>query len=340
MGLKSTGYSKKKVRRCRGRRKTAKGGSRALDSRFNSDKAKNAEIKGMEAALNATQAGNVADIQAALARDAAIKAVNMSNAVDQGRQDIEVGRIGHRDKQEYKGEVKNNKRNGCGVYKYGETSVYKGEFKDNKRHGVGVITTPEYTYEGDWNNDNMDGYGTYVFSCRDVYNGSHKNDQFDGYGVYTQVNTGATFKGEYKADKKNGYGTYEDETKLHTHSGLYVNDRFVLGRGRLILQDGIYTGDLKNDTGTGNGKFRYDTGDVYEGRFKKYKKYGPGKLTRHDGTVQEGWWEGDTMKGTITYPTGRFEEGYFVLRPPLRQNQADTYSDASTDEADEMLHFM
>lgn len=328
MVLKSTGYSKKKVRRCRGRRKTAKGGSRALGSsrvrRFSSDKAKDAEIKGREAALNAIQAGNVADIRAALAQDAAIKAVDMSNAVDQGRQDIEVGRLRY-NKDEYKGEVRNFKRNGFGVYKYGEMGVYQGEFKDNKRHGVGVITTPDYTYQGDWNNDVMDGYGTYVFSCRDVYKGSHKNDRFDGYGVYTG-STGTIVKGAYKADKKDGYGTYEDRTNYR--SGLYVDDKFVIGRGKITLQEGVYTGDLKNDTGTGNGKIVYYTGDVYEGRFKKYKRHGTGKLALLNGTVQEGYWSGDTMKGTITYPGG--EEAYFGA--PLTPLQEDTFSGADTDE--------
>ena len=344
MGLKSTRHSKKKGR---GRRKTAKGGSRALGPSRLSPAKENAiaEIKGHEAAVKATQMAELAQIQGGLARGAAIKAIEVSTAIDHarfrdGRQDprlkLTINRNGI-----YKGEVEDGKRHGFGVYKTAYTT-YKGEWKNDMRHGVGVFIQQElasesgtgYRYEGDWKDGEMNGCGICVFANFDVYMGSHKDDEFDGYGVYTHYATGGTHKCAYKAGVKDGYGTYNAGAR--SHSGLYVKDRFVLGRGNVPSREGIYTGNLKNDTGTGNGKMTYTTGDVYEGQFKKYKRHGMGKLTKDNGRVEEGFWSGagDRMKGTITYPEGHIEEGSFeygVPVPPLTQIEKDAFSGEDTD---------
>lgn len=318
MGLKSTRHSKKKVgRRSNGRRKTAKGGSRSLGPSRLSPGKENAiaDIKGREAAVKATQIAELAKIQAVLAKGAAKKAKEVSNAIKDARM-MEGYMI-----EGYNGQVdEDGNPHGFGVYDKGPTK-YKGEWKDNKRHGVGVFIVygrDAYRYEGDWKDGEMNGYGILVgknINDRDIYMGSFKANQYDGYGVYTHHAN--IHKCEFKNGKKDGYGTYEDGDL--SRSGLFVDDNFIRGRGIIPLREGIYIGDLKNRTGTGNGKFNYNTNDVYEGQFKKYKRHGTGKLTNANGTVEEGYWfgEGHRMKGTITYPDGSIEKGSFEDGVPL-----------------------
>ena len=331
MGLKSTRHSKKKVggsgRRSNGRRKTAKGGSRSLvPSRLSPGKENAiAEIKGREAAVKATQIAELAEIQADLARGAAKKATEVSDAIKDARM-----------MEGYNGQVEDGKPHGFGVYDKGSTR-YKGEWKYGKQHGVGVFIVygrDGYRYEGDWKDDEMNGYGILVgksINDRDIYMGSFKADQYDGYGVYTHHANGGIHKCEFKNGIKDGYGTYE--VGALSRSGLFVDDIFIRGRGIIPLREGIYTGDLKNLTGTGNGKFIYHTGDVYEGQFKKYKRHGTGKLTKDNGTVEEGCWlgAGHRMKGTITYPDGHIEEGSFVDGVPLAPLREAIFSGEDTD---------
>lgn len=54
----------------------------------------------------------------------------------------------------YKGEYKNDKRNGYGVYKYPDGRTYSGEYKDERPHGQGTETAIDgrILFTGEWSN--------------------------------------------------------------------------------------------------------------------------------------------------------------------------------------------
>jgi hypothetical protein len=312
-------------------------------SRLNPDSvsrhAADAEAKGKEAAVKAQAAAKLAEKQANFARLAALKA----NDMPEEAQKIVISKDGT-----YSGSVVKDKsgelvRDGYGEFK-GIGKTYRGEWKDNKQHGFGVFVQNRYNqyvgyvYEGEWKDGEMTGYGIFRFDSGDVYKGCHNNQQFDGYGVYFFISNSGFFKGEFKQDIKDGFGTYDSDTM--SQSGLFSNDIFMVGRGTIRYETGTYTGDLKCDSTFnkvlkhGNGTYIYENGDVYEGQFKNNKQYGKGKLTKSNGTVEEGVWSGNRLTGTITYPPGlrlQPESGFFDTGKRLNSKQKDILSGDDTD---------
>ena len=357
------------------RHQPRKGGShtrKSSVSRLSPDSASkevaDVEKKGKEVAVKADAAAKLAEREAVFARRAALKARDIAQALDAAddnssdsdgeehgdesrqrqRQERKLTRVLEFRHGTYKGGVRSRfgtTRHGYGEYAT-DTETYQGEWKDDKEHGFGVYvlkTTRQYngyTYEGEWKDGQMTGYGICTFSGGgDTYKGHNLNGEFDGYGVYLHTSTtGGVSKCEYVQGVKHGFGTY-DSADL-SHSGLYSKDRFILGRGRVRLAAGVYTGDFKGERGStaalrhGNGKQVYTNGDVYEGQFKNNKPYGKGTLTKPDGTVEEGVWSGTRLTGKITYPpasglqpvVGKFDTG-----APLAPLQEAVISGDDTD---------
>lgn len=62
------------------------------------------------------------------------------------------------EKIKYKGEFKENKPHGCGIFLYKDGSSYKGQIVDGKREGMGIFTYSNGDkYKGLWENDDMVG---------------------------------------------------------------------------------------------------------------------------------------------------------------------------------------
>jgi hypothetical protein len=345
-----------KTRRRRHRHK-GKGGSgahtRRLSHSSESKEAAEAEIKGNAVAVKVDEAVIIAETQASLARIAALHARDMARAADDAAVRVDLGLdpeiVQHEGKTvvvgiseyamgTYKGNITRGKRHGFGELEM-STEMYQGEWKNDKRDGFGVlIIKPNarrgregYTYEGEWKDGKMSGYHRIVHANRDSYIG-YMNEQFDGYGVYVHFNEGVVSKCEYKKNLSDGFGTYESANM--SYSGMYKDDKFVRGRGTIRSPTGVYTGDLKGDAKLkhGNGTYTYTNGDVYKGQFKNNKRYGKGKLTLPDGTVQEGIWSGDKMTGDITYPAGgQSLYGDFMNGVPLAPPQEAILSGDDTD---------
>ena len=355
------------------RRDARKGGShtrKSSVSRLSPDSASKevaeAEKKGKEVAVKADAAAKLAEREAVFARRAALKARDIAQALDAAdddssdseddgdesrqrqRQERKLTRVLEFRHGTYKGGVRSRfgtTRHGYGEYAT-DTETYQGEWKDDKEHGFGVYTLRPsrryegYTYEGEWKDGQMTGYGICVFSGGgDTYKGHNLNGEFDGYGVYLHTSTtGGVTKCEYARGVKHGFGTYESGDM--SHSGSYSYDKFVVGRGTIRLASGTYAGDLKGartSTATlkhGNGTYTYANGDVYEGQFKHDKPYGKGKLTKPDGTVEEGTWSGTRLTGKITYPPASGLQpavGEFDTGAPLAPLQEAIFSGDDTD---------
>ncbi len=73
---------------------------------------------------------------------------------------------------EYRGEFRNDKRNGQGVAIYGDGESYEGEWRDNKRHGEGTYRYRDgAVYVGGYVDDKKQGRGKATFASGNIYEG-------------------------------------------------------------------------------------------------------------------------------------------------------------------------
>jgi caspase 3 len=64
----------------------------------------------------------------------------------------------------YEGEMKDDKRNGQGIYYYNSGNRYEGNWKDDKRNGQGIYYFNDGDrYEGNWKDGNKNGQGIHYF---------------------------------------------------------------------------------------------------------------------------------------------------------------------------------
>ena len=87
----------------------------------------------------------------------------------------------------YKGNFKDSKINGFGVWRKGmvETAnIYEGEFLDEKKHGKGKFTwgATGNVYEGDFYFDQRQGFGVYTWLDGTKYEGEWLDDMQHGTG--------------------------------------------------------------------------------------------------------------------------------------------------------------
>ena len=73
---------------------------------------------------------------------------------------------------EYRGEFRNDKRNGQGVAIYDDGESYEGEWRDNKRHGEGTYRYRDgAVYVGGYVDDKKQGRGKATFASGNIYEG-------------------------------------------------------------------------------------------------------------------------------------------------------------------------
>jgi len=108
----------------------------------------------------------------------------------------------------YKGEYKNGKRNGKGILYFGNGNRYEGEWKDDKRNGEGIFYYANGNrYDGEFKDDKINGKGIYYWADGDRYEGEWKDDKRNGKGILYSAN-GDRYEGEWKDDKVNGKGIF------------------------------------------------------------------------------------------------------------------------------------
>ena len=94
--------------------------------------------------------------------------------------------------------------------------------------------------------------------------------------------------------------------------GIWKNGDFI--KGRIYFKDGIYEGEIKNNTFNGNGKMKYKNGDIYEGNFENGIKKGNGKMifknkNEYNGNFENGEING---KGEMKFNDGTYYKGDFI----------------------------
>ena len=101
------------------------------------------------------------------------------------------------DGSKYKGECKNERLHGWGVYTFSNGDKYVGQFRDDQIHGHGTRTFSNGAkYEGEFKDGKMHGQGVYSYSDGDKYVGEFKNGKMHGQGTYTFPD-GAKYEGQW-----------------------------------------------------------------------------------------------------------------------------------------------
>jgi len=166
--------------------------------------------------------------------------------------------------------------NGVGAHTYSDGSKYAGEFKNCKRQGQGIFIFGEASmfagnkYVGEFRDDRYHGHGIFIFGTRsefagDKYFGQFKDDKKSGQGTYTYAD-GSKYAGEFKNDKKNGQGAYSraDGSK--------------------------YIGEWKDGKANGKGTHTLVDGSKYVGEYKNGKPYGLSTKIWSNGATKNGTW--------------------------------------------------
>ena len=65
----------------------------------------------------------------------------------------------------------------------------------------------------------------------------------------------------------------------------------------LLVEDGVYVGEIKKGKPHGRGVLKYSNGSKYVGEFQEGKCQGQGMLTCCEGTTYEGEWIDNHMHG-------------------------------------------
>ena len=219
----------------------------------------------------------------------------------------------------YSGEYRENKDKLQILHGQGEfTSTafrYKGEFRDNKKQGRGTyIWSNGNRYEGDFVDDEPSGRGKFVFASGDQYEGEYARGAFNGKGVFVSKNgdkTDATFvngqahgravylfangdkyEGDMATGKMSGKGIFTAKGGDRWEA-TFADDR-AHGKGVYYFSNGDrYEGEFTSGAMTGKGTYFYSTGYKSEGSYINAQLNGEGKFFFNDG----GWFEGVFEQG-------------------------------------------
>ena len=127
------------------------------------------------------------------------------------------------------------------------------------------------------------------------------------------LNGGNSYWGQWNGNTvMSGKGKYfiQDE-------GVYVEGVWkdgIFTKGRIIIPEGVYEGEILDNTFNGQGTMRYKDGRVYEGNWVKNNKEGEGCLSWPDGSKYWGHFENDQIngEGEFIWTNGYHYKGNFV----------------------------
>lgn len=165
---------------------------------------------------------------------------------------------------------------------YANKDTYEGEFNEQKqKHGSGKYTyyvppvmneddeevsqEGSYTYDGQWYNGSKHGLGKQVYPNGDVYHGEWNMGLRHGQGAYVTAGKDI-YSGSWQNGMKHGRGTFvyaKDNSQL---IGRFVQNKFK--DGKWVFNDGtVYTGRFVQNKPDGSGVFTFPNGNSQTGEF-------------------------------------------------------------------------
>ena len=192
----------------------------------------------------------------------------------------------------YRGEFRENKKQGKGAYIWANGNRYEGDFVDDEPSGRGrfVFATGDQ-YEGEYSKGAFNGKGVFIAKNGDRTDGTFVNGQANGRAVYIFA-SGDKYEGDMAAGKMSGKGIFTTKGG-DKWEATFVDDR-AHGKGVYFFSNGDrYEGDFTNGAMTGSGAYYYSTGYKSEGTYVNAQLSGEGKFYFNDG----GWFEGVFEQG-------------------------------------------
>ncbi|EFC41252.1 predicted protein [Naegleria gruberi] len=193
----------------------------------------------------------------------------------------------------YKGTFVNGMKHGKGVLKT-SSNKYKGEWRDDKKEGSGVLLySNSESYEGEFSNNFPHGKGRYIFKDQSVYEGEFIEGKRHGLGALYYSDGVTVYEGTWERDRKFG------QAKIILSNGIYegsiVND-VKEGYGVYSYKNGdVYEGNWKQDKKHGEGIYYFANGGCFKGKWDYSKKHGRGIISTSDGTNYEEIWSMDKL---------------------------------------------
>ena len=202
------------------------------------------------------------------------------------------------------------------------TQKYIGELKDNIREGYGVFTYPNsfFRYEGEWHHGVRHGYGKLKMRDGSYYEGEWKHGEIEGMGVRHWNSSGNTYEGEFEDGELNGKGQM-----VYGNGDVYEGswcDNKREGEGILTGSNGaVYTGLFHAHRRHGEGKQVYSESEEYDGGWFADMKQGFGVMTFEDGSVYSGQWRANLMhgEGSISHSSGIKYDGLWINGRPATE---------------------
>ena len=190
----------------------------------------------------------------------------------------------------YKGEFRENKKQGKGAYLWANGNRYEGDFVDDEPSGRGkFVFASGDQYEGEYSRGKFNGKGIFIARNGDKTDGAFVNGEANGQAIYVFAN-GDKYEGQMAAGKMAGKGLFTTKGGDRWES-TFVNDR-AHGKGVYYFSNGDrYEGDFTNGAMTGIGTYYYSTGYKSEGNYVNAQLNGEGKFYFNDGDWFEGVFE-------------------------------------------------
>jgi len=78
---------------------------------------------------------------------------------------------------------------------------------------------------------------------------------------------------------------------------MKVDGNYKDGHQRILFDNGVYEGQIKNNRRSGQGRYSWNDGNCYDGEWNDDQKHGKGKFTWSNGDEYEGQYEDDQRSG-------------------------------------------
>lgn len=210
--------------------------------------------------------------------------------------------------------VQGDCQNGWGKFQY-DNGHYDGFWSDGLKNGYGLYKWPGTgKYIGNWVKDKMEGYGVYIAENNDNIIGNYMNGQLNGLGI-----TVTGDKWEQGMFSNGNLVTTYDYFKTSNDSGCTAGD-CQDKYGRYTWSNGdSFTGFFKNGK-MHMGTYKFAGGDKYSGMFNNQNQFhGVGRFFFEDGGYYGGKWLNGKYSGKGYYhdkdykqQIGQWENGNLV----------------------------
>lgn len=177
------------------------------------------------------------------------------------------------------------------VLKFPDGSEYRGQIKDGKPHGEGIYVRPDKSYHnGTWLYGVPNGYGVASYANGDTFKGMFKNGHRDGdAGEY--INPRYKYIGGWRQGLMSGRGRLEWLGSNQLYEGEFVNNKFD-GPGKFMFSNGsVFEGNYVNGMRNGRGKLLMPDGSHYIGDWQNNVSVGNAVYNDVQGNSVIGYWD-------------------------------------------------